>query len=120
VMSMKPSDPRWDVPGLRALIAFDSVHAAREAARAFEAARGIPQRHLTSVTVDGGALVQFVRVRDQADLDLFKVPQPDDPRRDKKVFQYIEFTYAAPAECVEHMRQLCTDPGSKFVAYGQP
>lgn len=105
---MNHLDPRWDTPGLRALIAFDSVHTARAAARAFETARGIPQSHLTGVTVPGGALIQFVRVRDQADLDLFKQPQPDDPRFDKKVFQYIEFAYPASPECIEHMRALCT------------
>ncbi len=112
---MNHFDPRWDIPGLRALIAFDSVHTARAAARAFEAARGIHSAHPTGVTVPGGALVQFVRIRDRADLELFKHPQPDDPRWNKKVFQYIEFTYPAAEECVEHMRALCAGPDSEFI-----
>lgn len=113
---MNAFDPRWDVPGLRALIAFDSVHKARDAARTFESARGSRSVHPTGVTIPGGALVQFVRIRDQADLDLFKKPQPDDPRFKQKVFQYIEFTYPATPECIAHMRSLCAGPDSTFVS----
>lgn len=102
---MNPHNPRWNMAGLRALIAFDSVHKARAAARAFEAAHGLPTAHLTGVTVPGGAQIQFVRIRDPEDLVHFRKP-----------FSYIEFTYPASTECIEHMRALCTGPHPEFVS----